>query len=149
MHTDVGSILLGVTRKLLNLTFQGETRYADGMIWGDVEINGLTNDVKPFIYFSYQSDALSALVLAYLGQTWAFHVGSPDINCNKPSLTRICSIMARPLSSTDNKFGIGITGQNFDPTDLAEPAKVKHFIHAETGRTDLEFGDFSWLSYFK
>jgi len=57
--------------------------------------------------------------------------------------------MARPLNPYGNKFGIGITGQNFDPTDLAEPEKVKEFIHTETGRTDLDFGDFSWLSYFK
>ncbi|KAJ3558060.1 hypothetical protein NM688_g1138 [Phlebia brevispora] len=31
----------GVTRKLLGLTFQGETRDADGQVWGDVEIDGL------------------------------------------------------------------------------------------------------------
>ena len=35
----------GSTRKLLGLTFQGETRDADGQIWGDVEIKGLTTDV--------------------------------------------------------------------------------------------------------
>ena len=57
--------------------------------------------------------------------------------------------MARPLSPTSNKFGVGITGQNFDPTGLAMPEKVKEFIYKETGRTDLEFGAFSWLSYFK
>ncbi|KIM91474.1 hypothetical protein PILCRDRAFT_655 [Piloderma croceum F 1598] len=34
----------GFTRKLLGLSFQGETWDADGQIWGDVEIKGLTTD---------------------------------------------------------------------------------------------------------
>ncbi len=46
--------------------------------------------------------------------------------------------MARPLSPTGDNFGIGITGQNFDPTHLADPAKAVEFIKAETGRVDLE-----------
>lgn len=57
--------------------------------------------------------------------------------------------MARPLSPTGDKFGIGITGQNFDPTHLADPAKAAEFIKAETGRVDLEFGEFTWLSHFR
>ena len=39
-------ICLGSSRKLLGLTFQGETLEADGMVWVDVEIKGLTNDVR-------------------------------------------------------------------------------------------------------
>lgn len=61
-------------------------------------------------------------------------------------LTVIYSIMARPFG---HKFGIGIAGQKFDPVGLTEPEKFKEFVRAETDRTDLEFGDFSWLSYFK
>jgi hypothetical protein len=57
--------------------------------------------------------------------------------------------MARPLSPTSHRFGIGITGQNFDPTNLAEPEKAIAFIHEETGRTELEFGKFTWLSHFR
>ncbi|EKM55838.1 uncharacterized protein PHACADRAFT_209358 [Phanerochaete carnosa HHB-10118-sp] len=33
----------GATRKLLNLSFAGENRDADGAVWGDVEIDGLDN----------------------------------------------------------------------------------------------------------
>ena len=36
----------GPTRKLLGLTFEGETRDADGQGWGDVEIDGLTPEVS-------------------------------------------------------------------------------------------------------
>lgn len=36
----------GVSRKLLGLSFEGETKYAEGQVWGDVEIDGLTNDVS-------------------------------------------------------------------------------------------------------
>lgn len=36
----------GVTRKLLNVTYAGETKDADGQVWGDVEIDGLENDVR-------------------------------------------------------------------------------------------------------
>ena len=36
---------LGVTRKLLKLTFSGETRDAEGFVVGDVEISGLDTDV--------------------------------------------------------------------------------------------------------
>ncbi|PBK78579.1 hypothetical protein ARMSODRAFT_947517 [Armillaria solidipes] len=104
----------GSSRKLLGLTFQGETRDADGMVWGDVAIKGLTNEF--------------------------WHIwGKPGH----------FSIMARPLSPTGDKFGIGITGQNFDPTHLADPAKAVEFIKAETGRVDLEFGEFTWLSHFR
>jgi len=42
---DNNALLPGSTRKLLGLTFQGETRDADGQVWGDVEIKGLTSDV--------------------------------------------------------------------------------------------------------
>ncbi|KAF9017773.1 hypothetical protein BDZ89DRAFT_960743, partial [Hymenopellis radicata] len=104
----------GASRKLLGLTFQGETRDADGMVWGDVEINGLMSDF--------------------------WHIwGKPGH----------FTIMARPLSPSSNKFGLGITGQNFDPTDLADPVKVVEFFQRETGREDLQFGEFTWLSYFK
>ncbi|KAH7872212.1 FAD binding domain-containing protein [Lentinula edodes] len=104
----------GATRKLLGLTFEGQTRDADGMVWGDIEINGLGSDF--------------------------WHIWG------KPGQF---TIMARPLSPSGNKFGIGITGQNFDPTNLAAPEKAIEFIKTETGRNELTFGSFSWLSYFK
>ncbi|KAJ3567824.1 hypothetical protein NP233_g6110 [Leucocoprinus birnbaumii] len=104
----------GVSRKLLGLTFEGETRDTDGMVWGDVEIEGLTSDY--------------------------WHIwGKPEA----------FTIMARPIKPGENKFGIGITGINFDPTELADEAKAKEFIIKETGRTDLKFGQFTWLSYFR
>lgn len=43
---DMFDPIAGSTRKLLGLTFQGETRDADGMIWGDVEIPNLPSDVS-------------------------------------------------------------------------------------------------------
>ena len=61
-------------------------------------------------------------------------------------LTVIYSVMARPFG---NKFGIGVMGQNFDFAELAEPEKFKEFVYAQTGRTDIEIGEFSWLSYFR
>jgi hypothetical protein len=64
-------------------------------------------------------------------------------------LTVVYSIVARPLNPIGNRFGFGIAGQNFDPIGLAQPEKVKEFFHTETGRTELKFGDFSCLSYFK
>ncbi|KAK0196703.1 FAD-binding monooxygenase [Armillaria mellea] len=104
----------GNSRKLLGLTFQGEMRDADGMVWGDVAIKGLTSEI--------------------------WHIwGKPGH----------FAIMARPLSPTGDKFGIGITGQNFDFTHLANPAKAVEFIKAETGRVDLEFWEFTWLSHFR
>ncbi|KDQ34081.1 hypothetical protein PLEOSDRAFT_21091, partial [Pleurotus ostreatus PC15] len=104
----------GIFEKLLNLTFQGETRDADGMVWGDVQIKGLPTDY--------------------------WHIwGKPGHY----------TIMARPLNPSGDRFGVGITGQNFDPVDLADPAKAIEFIHNETGRTDLEFGEFTWISHFK
>ncbi|KAK0463731.1 uncharacterized protein EV420DRAFT_1638653 [Desarmillaria tabescens] len=104
----------GNSRKLLGLTFQGETRDADGMVWGDVTIKGLTSEF--------------------------WHIwGKPGH----------FTIMARPLGPTGDKFGIGITGQNFDPTHHADPVKAIEFIKAETGRDDLEFGEFTCLSHFR
>ncbi|KAF4604306.1 hypothetical protein EYR40_001487 [Pleurotus pulmonarius] len=104
----------GATRKLLNLTFEGETRDTDGMVWGDVQITGLTSDY--------------------------WHIwGKPGE----------FTIMARPLSPGGDRFGVGITGLNFDPTELRDPPKAEGFIRNETGRTDLEFGEWTWLSYFK
>jgi 2-polyprenyl-6-methoxyphenol hydroxylase-like FAD-dependent oxidoreductase len=36
----------GVSRKLLGLNFAGETRDTDGMVWGDVLIDGLDSSVS-------------------------------------------------------------------------------------------------------
>ncbi|KAF8981104.1 FAD binding domain-containing protein [Cyathus striatus] len=107
----------GNSRKLLGLTFQGDTRDSDGMVWGDVEIDSLTNDF--------------------------WHIWG------KPGHFTIMARPLEPLNPESKKFGIGITGQNFDPTELATPEKTIGFIHNETGRTDLKFGKFTWLSYFK
>jgi hypothetical protein len=57
--------------------------------------------------------------------------------------------MARPLSPTNHRFGLGITGQNFDPTNLAKPEQAVAFFHRETGRNELDFGEFTWLSHFR
>ncbi|KAJ7647809.1 FAD binding domain-containing protein [Roridomyces roridus] len=104
----------GVTRKLLGLTFEGQTRDTDGMVWGDVEIQGLGSDY--------------------------WHIwGKPGH----------FTIMARLLSPDSTEFGVGITGLDFDPSHLADEEEAKKFIHEGTGRNDLRFGKFSWLSYFK
>ncbi|KAJ7657824.1 hypothetical protein DFH06DRAFT_1327883 [Mycena polygramma] len=102
------------TRKLLGLTFEGETKDTDGMIWGDVEIQGLGSDY--------------------------WHIWG------KPGQF---TIMARPLSPDGHEFGVGITGLNFDPAGLADEAKAVEFIREQTDRDDLQFGKFSWLSYFR
>lgn len=39
----------GASRKLLGLSFEGETKDADGQVWGDVEVEGLSNDVSGFL----------------------------------------------------------------------------------------------------
>ncbi len=49
LHLEAASndiIYTGNSRKLLGLTFQGETRDTDGMVWGDVTIKGLTSEVS-------------------------------------------------------------------------------------------------------
>lgn len=38
-------LCLGASRRLLGMTFEGETRDTDGILWFDAEVNGLTNDV--------------------------------------------------------------------------------------------------------
>jgi hypothetical protein len=100
------------------------------------------------------STYLTILVLACLGQTGVLHVSkSSPLNTSRFKLAsprvNLCSILARPHYYTGNQFSIGITGHNFDPADLIEPAKLTQFIHAETGRTELEFGKFTSLTYFK
>ncbi|KAL0569638.1 hypothetical protein V5O48_012322 [Marasmius crinis-equi] len=58
--------------------------------------------------------------------------------------------MARPLTpGTRTRFGVAITDQNFDPTHLGDPEKAKDSIRNKTGRTDLDIGDFTWLSHFR
>ncbi|EMD39057.1 hypothetical protein CERSUDRAFT_104329 [Gelatoporia subvermispora B] len=104
----------GVSRKLMGMTFEGQTRDADGMVWADVTISNLSTEY--------------------------WHVwGQPGK----------FSIMARPLSPTGNTFVVGITCQNYDAVGLANESSFKEFMSTETGRGDLEFGEFAWLSYFK
>lgn len=55
--------------------------------------------------------------------------------------------MIRPISG--KKFHIGIIGQNFDPVEQAVPEEAVKFIQEKTGRTDLRFGDWPWISYYK
>ena len=40
------SNLLGVTRKLIGATFEGETKEADGSVYADVVIEGLSSEVR-------------------------------------------------------------------------------------------------------
>ena len=119
------------------------------MVWGDVEITGLGSDVSiNVLSFLIDIDPYhDILSFGTFGESQAISRSF----CSFVLVLRLhwYSIMARPLRPTGNKFGLGITGQNFDPTDLADPAKVVEFFKQETGRIDLEFGDFTWLSYFK
>jgi hypothetical protein len=97
----------------------------------------------------YIHDLEASIVLAYLGQTGAFHVRRAQLEHGLLAEFIFSRIMARPINPDGNKFGVGITGLNFDPRDLADEGKAKEFIREQTGRADLEFGDFSWLSYFR
>lgn len=117
----------------MGMTFEGQTRDADGMVWADVAISNLSTDV------SHEAiPQCSAFMFIRFMQYW--HVwGQPGK----------FSIMARPLSHTGDTFGVGITCQNYDPVELANESSFKEFMSTETGRGDLEFGEFTWLSYFK
>ncbi|KAJ7146800.1 hypothetical protein C8R44DRAFT_827295 [Mycena epipterygia] len=107
---------------LLGLAFGGENKDTDGMVWGEYwHIWG-----KPGHFTCVSVLGSSDHILRYLFR-----------------------IMARPLTPGGKKFGIGITGLNFDPVELADEVKAKEFIRDQTGFTDLEFGQFSRLSYFK
>jgi len=57
--------------------------------------------------------------------------------------------MARPLHPETQVFGIGIIGQSFDPAYLNTNDKAEEFIKKETGREDLQFGDWICRSYYK
>lgn len=41
------SLYLGVVRKMINLSFVGETRDSDELVVGDVEVTNLSTDVSP------------------------------------------------------------------------------------------------------
>ena len=43
---------LGVTRKLIGATFEGETKEADGSVYADVVIEGLSTEVRPGYYLA-------------------------------------------------------------------------------------------------
>ncbi|KAJ7209278.1 FAD binding domain-containing protein [Mycena pura] len=137
----------GSTRKLLGLTFEGETKDTDGMVWGDVEIKGLGSDVFFFFdrpncqFYAFRSTGIFGASRVISRNSFQFNVFQ--------NFDHLIRIMARPLRPDGQEFGIGITGLNFDPGDLADEAKAKDFIREHTGRTDLEFGKFSWLSYFR
>ena len=77
-HTRFYRLLLGATRKLLGLTFEGETRDTDGMVWGDVEIQGLPSDVRGIVHTLFVNSLNQPLhhtiVLAHVGKTRPFHV---------------------------------------------------------------------------
>ncbi|TCD64756.1 hypothetical protein EIP91_003647 [Steccherinum ochraceum] len=110
----------GASRKLLGLTFEGETKDADGQVWGDVEIEGLSTDF--------------------------WHIwGVPGK----------FTIMLRPRdyerSPSSKNFSVGITGHSFDPADLQldVPEKLEAWIRECTGRPELKFRNWTWLSKFK
>ncbi|TCD63214.1 hypothetical protein EIP91_005826 [Steccherinum ochraceum] len=110
----------GASRKLLGLTFEGETKDADGQVWGDVEIEGLSTDF--------------------------WHIwGVPGK----------FTIMIRPRdyerSPSSKRFSFGITGHSFDPAELQldVPEKVEAWIRESTGRPELKFSNWTWLSKFR
>lgn len=57
-------------------------------------------------------------------------------------------IMARPITPGGKKFGIGITGLNFDPIELADEAKAKEFIREQTALNSGSFRGCLILSLF-
>ena len=48
------SNLLGVTRKLIGATFEGETKEADGSVYADVVIEGLSTEVRAGYYLPHR-----------------------------------------------------------------------------------------------
>ncbi|GJJ14506.1 hypothetical protein Clacol_008770 [Clathrus columnatus] len=63
----------GTSRKLLGLTFLGETRDADGMVWGDVEIEGLHPGYNQPL--SHTKDINSIMIRPFAPGSKKFHVG--------------------------------------------------------------------------
>ena len=55
-RSNIGELsnLLGVTRKLIGATFEGETKEADGSVYADVVIEGLSTEVRPGNYLPSQ-----------------------------------------------------------------------------------------------
>lgn len=74
----------GVTRKLLGLTFAGETRDADGQVWGDVEIDGLDNKW----WHAYGAPGKWTMMIRpmQIGQGSQFHVGITGQNFDPVNL---------------------------------------------------------------
>jgi len=139
--------------RLLGLTFQGETRDADGMVWGDVEIKNLTTDVRvdlmQQIYTNRKGSSQYWYIWAEHGKfTYVFsdiyfyNEWSPSISSQDHSPSN--------LSDSDiHKFGVGIIGQTFDSVGLYVSENAQGFFKKDTGRGDLEFGKWTWLSCFK
>ena len=73
-RANIGELsnLLGVTRKLIGATFEGETKEADGSVYADVVIEGLSTEVRPGNYLPrrYQQPDVPLLVRSDIsGQT--------------------------------------------------------------------------------
>lgn len=56
-----------------------------------------------------------------------------------------------PGSATSTRCAVGIIGHSFDPAELQldVPEKVEEFIRENTGRTQLKFRNWTWLSKFR
>ena len=64
------------------------------------------------------------------------------------------SIVMRPRdagSQTSERFSLGVTGYTFDPAaiGLDDPQKLFKFVHENTGRKDIRFNKWTWISKFK
>ncbi|KAI0765037.1 FAD binding domain-containing protein [Fomes fomentarius] len=57
------------------------------------------------------------------------------------------TVVMRPKSKP-GQFHVGVAGQNFDPVDLLDPAKLVDFFH-ESIRKDLVFNNLTQLTYWK
>ncbi|KAJ7583937.1 FAD binding domain-containing protein [Mycena floridula] len=104
-------------RKLLGLSFLGETAEKEKFVLGDIQVvKGLDTD---------------------FWHTWG------DLT------TKMVYMRGFALDKDVSYFSLMIAGSQLDSDSLKSREDLINLVHQVSGRTDIEFGDLTWLSHYK
>ena len=140
----------GVTRKFIGATLEGQTRDADGLVFAEVELEGLTHDVRARARSQARDIAQIAPSSGTCGlsrersRTSEAAARRSKSSFDPPSR----SVSARPKRDRGS-FNVMIAGQAFDTVHLLDSEKFVEFFYDLTGRRDVVFKDIHTVTYWK
>lgn len=128
---------------------------SQGFILANAIVENLSTDVSSHLFYLSTSILISVVRFGMFGRipnlycAWKEHSLCICNRTPRPLKSILFSFSFRPFDLKKKKFVITITGQFDDLEKHATPEGIKALLASHTGRNDIVFGDFEWLSHFR